>query len=97
MDIDPVYPTNNSIRVGHRYISKLTINPKFEDALYNKALDLDNLGNHTEALTYLDKVLAIDPKDKDALYHKGVVLDKLGNHTGLNDRIQQKICKCYSD
>jgi Flp pilus assembly protein TadD len=39
------------------------------------------MGNHTGALTYLDKALDINPKDKDALYHKGVVLDKLGNHT----------------
>jgi tetratricopeptide (TPR) repeat protein len=39
------------------------------------------MGNHTGALTYLDKALTIDPKDKHALYHKGVVLDKLGNHT----------------
>jgi tetratricopeptide (TPR) repeat protein len=45
-------------------------------------LVLDKMGNHTAALTYLDKALTIDPKDKDALNHKGVVLDKLRNHTG---------------
>ncbi|MGC2573354.1 MAG: tetratricopeptide repeat protein [Candidatus Nitrosopolaris sp.] len=57
------------------------MNPKHENALYNKGLALYKLGNDTGALTYLDKALAIDPKDEDALYEKGVVLDHLGNHT----------------
>lgn len=60
----------------------MTVNPKHKNALYNKGLVLDEVGNNTGALTYLDKALAIDSKDEDALYQKGVFLDKLGNHTG---------------
>jgi tetratricopeptide (TPR) repeat protein len=64
------------------YNKALAINPKYENALYDKGLVLSNLGNYTGALISLDKALAIDPKDEDALYQKGVVFDKLGNHTG---------------
>jgi len=38
---------------------------------------LDNLGNHTGAIQYYDKVLAIDPKDVSALNNKGNALAKL--------------------
>jgi tetratricopeptide (TPR) repeat protein len=64
------------------YNTALVINPKYENALYNKGIVLSNLGNYTGALISLDKALAIDPKDEDVLYQKGVVLDNLGNHTG---------------
>jgi tetratricopeptide (TPR) repeat protein len=56
----------------------LAIDPKHENALYNKGVILYQLGNYTEAIGYFDKALAIDPKDEVALYEKGVVLDKLG-------------------
>jgi tetratricopeptide (TPR) repeat protein len=60
----------------------LTINPKYEDALYNKGYDLATLGNHTGAIEYFDKALAIDPHDIDALNNKGAALNSLGNYTG---------------
>lgn len=45
---------------------------------YNKALALDNLGNHTEAIKYYDKGLAIDPNNVRALTYKANALDELG-------------------
>jgi tetratricopeptide (TPR) repeat protein len=60
----------------------LAINPKDEDALYEKGVFLDKLGNHTGAIEYFDKALAIYPHDIDALNHKGAALNSLGNYTG---------------
>jgi Flp pilus assembly protein TadD len=37
----------------------LAIDPRNVDALNNKGVALDNLGNHTGAIVYFDKVLAI--------------------------------------
>ena len=51
------------------------------NALVDKGIALDSLGNYTGAIAYYDKVLAIDPKDVDALTSKGVALSKLGNYT----------------
>jgi tetratricopeptide (TPR) repeat protein len=42
---------------------------------------LIDLGNYTQAITYLDKALAIDPHDVDALNNKGGTLMDLGNYT----------------
>ena len=60
--------------------------PKDIDALYNKAIVLEDLERYDEALQYYDKVLAIDPKDIDALYNKAIVLEDLERydeaHTG---------------
>jgi tetratricopeptide (TPR) repeat protein len=47
-------------------LKALVINPKYENALYNKGLALDNLGKYTGALISLDKALAIDPKDEES-------------------------------
>jgi tetratricopeptide (TPR) repeat protein len=57
------------------------MDPKHENAIYNKGVILYQLGNYTEAIGYFDKALAIDPKDEDALYEKG--LDNLENYTGV--------------
>src|SRR5438309_9567624 len=62
------------------YDSALQINSTDINALYNKALALDNLDRLDEAITYYDKVLAINPNDTDTLNNKGLVLDKLGKH-----------------
>jgi tetratricopeptide (TPR) repeat protein len=51
------------------------------NALVNKGLALDNLGNHTVALQYFDKALAIQPNNFNVLYNKGVTLYDLGNYT----------------
>jgi Flp pilus assembly protein TadD len=51
------------------------------NTLINKALALDNLGNYTQAIQYLNKALAIDPKDVDVLNNKGSALGRLGDHT----------------
>jgi tetratricopeptide (TPR) repeat protein len=59
----------------------LAIDPKNVIAIYDKGNALDNLGNHTQAISYIDKALAIDPKDIYALFRKGEILDNMGNHT----------------
>ena len=64
------------------YDKALAINPKYENALYNKGLAFDNLGNYNEAIKYYDKALAIQPNDTYALNSKGAALNSLGNYTG---------------
>ena len=51
------------------------------NALNNKGLSLDNLGNYTGAIAYYDKVLAVDPNNVAALSNKGNALGSLGNYT----------------
>ena len=60
----------------------MAINPKYENALYNKGYDLNALGNYTDGIKYYDKALAIDPHDVRALINKGWALHKIGNDTG---------------
>jgi tetratricopeptide (TPR) repeat protein len=50
--------------------------------LSNKGWALIELGNYTQAISYLNKALEIDPKHIDALVFKGQSLYGLGNHTG---------------
>jgi tetratricopeptide (TPR) repeat protein len=59
----------------------LAIDPNNEVALTGKGQSLDNLGNYTQAMSYIDKALAIDPNDKFALSGKGYVLNSLGNYS----------------
>ena len=51
------------------------------NALVDKGLALDDLGNYTGVIAYFDKVLAIDPKNVFALTFKGLALSILGNYT----------------
>jgi tetratricopeptide (TPR) repeat protein len=60
----------------------LAINPRYVDALGNKGVALNELGNHTGAIEYFDKVLAKHTNSFLALGNKGVDLNELGNHTG---------------
>jgi len=62
------------------YDKALTINPKDVNAVTDKGLSLDNLGNHTGAIEYYDKALAmgIDPHDIFALTSKGLALGGIG-------------------
>jgi Flp pilus assembly protein TadD len=52
------------------------------NALVDKGIALDSLGNYTGAIAYYDKVLSIDPKNVAALSNKGNALGSLGNYTG---------------
>ena len=54
------------------------------DALYNKGVDLHNLGRYEEATTYYDKGLAIDPNNIEALNGKGTTLHDLGEYNFLH-------------
>jgi tetratricopeptide (TPR) repeat protein len=58
------------------------MDPKDEAALTCKGVVLDDLGNHTGAIQYFDKVLAIQPNDNYVLDLTGMTLNKLGNYTG---------------
>jgi Flp pilus assembly protein TadD len=55
----------------------LAIDPHHVRALNGKGAALDNLGNHTGAIEYYDKILAIDPHNVRVLYNKGVALTKV--------------------
>jgi tetratricopeptide (TPR) repeat protein len=48
------------------------------EALFDKGLALDGLGQYEEAISYYDKVLAIDPNNIFALGNKGLGLSNLG-------------------
>jgi tetratricopeptide (TPR) repeat protein len=52
-----------------------------QQALYNIASVLYELGNYSQAIPYVDKALAIDPNFKVALSGKGYVLNSLGNYS----------------
>ena len=62
--------------------TKLAIDTHYVNALTNKAVALDRLGNYTGAILYIDKALAIQPNDTYALTGKGTALGRLGNYTG---------------
>ena len=54
----------------------------------NIGWSLNELGNYTQAISYLDKSLEIDPNHIDALVFKSQALFNIGNQTGA---------KYYSD
>lgn len=62
------------------YDKSLSIDPLNVNALYNKALALDRLGNTTDAVTAYQMVLGISPNDTDTLNNLGLALDKLGKY-----------------
>jgi tetratricopeptide (TPR) repeat protein len=43
---------------------------------------LNELGNYSQAIIYLDKALEIDPKHIDAFVFKSQALSNMGNYTG---------------
>ena len=77
---------NKGARSNNHAIVTISVHPyalnKYGFALFLRmGSALNNLGNYTQAIPYLDKALAIDPNDKLALEEKGVDLDNLGNYT----------------
>jgi tetratricopeptide (TPR) repeat protein len=52
--------------------------PNLAQALDDKGLVLDNLGNHTGALQYFDRAIAANPKDSNSFYNKALSLQKMG-------------------
>ena len=72
-------------------LKALAIEPKYVNALYNKAFVLDSLGNHTGAIQYYDKVLGIQPRNVDALNNKGNSLGKLGKYVEATKYYQKAI------
>jgi tetratricopeptide (TPR) repeat protein len=52
------------------------------NALDGKGRSLNELGNYSQAIIYLDKALEIDPKHIDALVFKSQALSNMGNYTG---------------
>ena len=55
----------------------MKINPNYIYALYNKGVNLGNLGKYKEAIESFDKALKIDPNDVNALTSKGDALNRL--------------------
>ena len=56
----------------------LEVNPKHENALFNKGVALGKLEKQKEALDVFNMVLEINPKHEEALFKKGVALGSFG-------------------
>ncbi|MFZ0511415.1 MAG: tetratricopeptide repeat protein, partial [Candidatus Nitrosopolaris sp.] len=76
------YDFNWNTRWSQIHPIKPAIDSRDETIFSNIGIVLNNLGNHTGAILYFDKVLAIDPKYVLALTDKGWTLNGLGNYTG---------------
>lgn len=50
------------------------------DLFYNKAITLDNLGKHKEALECYNRSLNLNPCNFDALNNKGISLVEMNRH-----------------
>ena len=48
-------------------------------SLNNKAISLDELGRHEEAIIWYDKVIEVNPYDVDAFNNKGISLGDLAS------------------
>jgi tetratricopeptide (TPR) repeat protein len=83
--IKPAVDQRDEIRLSNIVLNTLgnlqAMDPNDVLALIDKAVALDKLGDHAEALDYIGKALVIDPKNTYAL-NKAVALNNLGNYTG---------------
>jgi tetratricopeptide (TPR) repeat protein len=71
----------NNYGLAIEYYDKiLAKDPNSVDALNNKGIALDAVGNSTEAIEYYDKALAVNDTSVDALFNKGFALATLGNY-----------------
>ena len=71
------------------YYEKITNDPNYVKALFNKALALDNLERYDDAIAFYDKVLDIDHNDALTWYNKGDALDSLQRY--------DEAIKCYDE
>ena len=71
----------NNIEKAIAYFDRaLEINPKFEDAFFNKGVIFGYLNKPEEAIECYNEVLKINPKDEEALFNNGVVFGYLKKH-----------------
>jgi lipoprotein NlpI len=61
---------------GVAFDEALAIDPNDVDALNNKGVALNNLGNYTGAIEFYNKTLAIDPKNTFALTNCSTYTDR---------------------
>jgi tetratricopeptide (TPR) repeat protein len=62
---------------GLRHLDVILKDRNFIGALYNKALFLEKLGKHKEAIEWFNKILDIDPNNVFVLSSKGSALVKI--------------------
>src|SRR5467141_3597784 len=67
-------------KTSTRCICSVSFNPRSPDALYNRALILQNLNRYGDALSCYEQALAIQPQFLDALINRGIVLHALKRH-----------------
>jgi tetratricopeptide (TPR) repeat protein len=56
----------------------IELDPKNDDAWYNKGITFDNLKRYEGALEAFDKAIDLDPQNASAWYIKALALDNLG-------------------
>lgn len=59
------------------YNKALQINPRYENAWYNKGAALYGIGKYNEAMECFDKTLEINPRNEFAIESKEIVLSLL--------------------
>ena len=62
------------------YDIAIDLKPNYEDAWYNKGVNLGKLERHNEAIACYDKALDLNPNDEKAWHNKGVMLERLERH-----------------
>ena len=64
------------------FTKAISINPKYANAFYNRALTKSGLENHKEAIEDLNKAILINPEDSDFYVFRGDVKGDLEDHKG---------------
>jgi protein O-mannosyl-transferase len=60
----------------------INVNPKYEDAYYNRGRLYEGWGNRTEAIADYNKVIELNPKSADAFNNRGWVKFESGDSAG---------------
>ena len=85
-------PIAININVSTSVSAQQQIAKENSSILIEKGIDLIyNQGNYTEAIKYLDKVLALYPNNVYAIFYKGAALSSLGSLTQAQPFITKAI------
>ncbi len=84
---------SNYFSIGYSFVEKsdyvkaiecfdkaLELNPRNQEAWYNKGVCLGKLEKYEDAATCFDKALELNPRNQEAWYNKGLILRKLEKH-----------------